>query len=123
MLRSNQASSRLIRIPYRKSSKAPNGLRYVVMADPNGRRTKNETEPNIVPSIDLADREDLNACTWQEFPAGVTWTPERIEINGRKGRRVICVLAQDRFHYRVYDLDSSSEIQDAATEASDEVMS
>ena len=37
---------------------------------------------------------------------GPTWTPERIEINGRKGRRAVCVLAQDRLRYRVYDLDS-----------------
>jgi hypothetical protein len=40
------------------------------------------------------------------FSMGPTWTPERIEINGRKGRRAICVLAQDRLRYRVYDLDS-----------------
>ena len=49
-----------------------------------------------------------------------------MEINGRKGRRVICVLAHDRVHYRVYDLDSSSggeKVQDTRTEGSDEVMS
>ena len=42
------------------------------------------------------------------FPAGPIWTPECIEINGRKGRRAVCVLAQDRLRYRVFDLDSSS---------------
>ena len=40
------------------------------------------------------------------FPKGPAWTPERIEINGRKGRRAMCVLAEDTLHYRIYDLDS-----------------
>lgn len=42
------------------------------------------------------------------FSVGPMWIPESIEINGRKGRRAICVLAQDRLRYRVYDLDSST---------------
>ena len=77
-------------------------------------------------SIDLAAPNVASTYTWQELREGISWTPERIEINGRKGRRVICVLAQDRFHYRVYDLDSASGgegYQDTMTEGSDEVMS
>lgn len=77
-------------------------------------------------SIDLAGPNVASAYTWQELREGVSWTPERMEVNGRKGRRVICVLAQDRFHYRVYDLDSFSggdECQDTRTEGSEEVMS
>ena len=93
------------------------------MVDHDGRKSKSQAEQsNSTPSIDLWNPEDLNACTWQEFPVGVSWTPERLDVNGRKGRRVICVLAQDRFHYRVYDLDSSSETQDAGTEGSDEIV-
>lgn len=34
--------------------------------------------------------------------------PARLEVNGRKGRRVVCILAEDNLHYRVFDLDSSS---------------
>jgi anaphase-promoting complex subunit 4 len=37
------------------------------------------------------------------------WAPERIEINGRKGRRIICVLAKDKTNYRIYDIDSVDE--------------
>lgn len=88
--------------------------------------TKASDEPGRIdgmPSIDLSDRESLDARTWQELPAGVSWTPERMEINGRKGRRVICVLAQDHFHYRIYDLDSSTETLATGTERSDEIMS
>ena len=76
-------------------------------------------------SIDLSCPDVASAYTWHEFPEGVSWAPERIEVNGRKSRRVVCVLAQDRFHYRVYDLDNSGggeETQDVGVEGSDEVM-
>ena len=78
-------------------------------------------------SVDLSRPDVASVYTGQTFPEGISWAPERIEINGRKGRRVICVLAQDRFHYRVYDLDNSSdgeEVVDTRTTASsDEMMS
>lgn len=75
--------------------------------------------------IDLPDPDVASIYTWQEFPEGVSWTPERLEVNGKMNRRVICVLAQDGFHYRVYDLDSPSageDVQDTGTDGSDEIM-
>ena len=30
-------------------------------------------------------------------------------VNGKTGRRAICVLAQDGFHYRIYDLDAGTD--------------
>ena len=78
---------------------------------------------NILPSIDLADPQHLRTYTWLEFPPGVSWTPARMEVNGRKGRRVLCIVAQDNFHYRVYDLDSATEPQELGPEESDELMS
>ena len=77
-------------------------------------------------SIDLSCPDVASSYTWQEFPEGVSWVPEKMEVNGKKGRRVLCVLAQDRLHYRVYDLDISSggeEAQGTRTESSDEIMS
>lgn len=35
--------------------------------------------------------------------------PGTLEVNGRKGRRVLCVLDQDGLRYRVFDLDSNAE--------------
>jgi anaphase-promoting complex subunit 4 len=44
------------------------------------------------------------------FPASeVGFIPERLEVNGRKGRRVVCVLGRDRLHYKVFDLDGEEE--------------
>lgn len=80
---------------------------------------------DLLPSVDLANAEHLSKCTWQKFPAGVSWTPQRLEVNGRKGRRVACVVAEDGFHYRVYDLDSSPSIdenEDSRMEGSDETL-
>ena len=77
-------------------------------------------------SIDLSGPDVASAYTWHEFPEGVSWAPERMEVNGRKGRRVICVLAQDKFHYRIYDLDGSpggEEPQETRNEGGDEIMS
>lgn len=124
---SAQTSARLFRIPYRETADASGTLAYATMNEKNvGQRMDGNDDHS---SIDLSCPDVANAYTWHEFPEGVSWAPERMEANGRKGRRVICVLAQDKFHYRVYDLDSSGgssggeETQDVRTEGSDEVMS
>lgn len=121
---SAESSSQLFRIPYRESANASGKLAYATINERNvEQRMDGNTDHS---SIDLSRPDVASAYMWQEFPDGVSWTPERMEVNGRKGRRVICVLAQDRFHYRVYDLDGSSsggEVQDTRTEGSNEVMS
>ena len=58
------------------------------------------------PEINTFDLDQSSHLVRHSFPPGPTWTPKRMEINGRKGRRAICVLAQDGLHYRIYDLDS-----------------
>ena len=94
------------------------------MANQAGKDAKGSAERAvIIPSIDMADPQHLRTYTWLEFPPGVSWTPERMEVNGRKGRRVLCIVAQDKFHYRVYDLDSATEPQGLGPEGSDELMS
>lgn len=114
----------MLRIPYRKHSDRPERLAYAVMVNQNVTNARGTAErATILPSIDLADPEHLRTYSWLEFPPGVSWTPERMEVNGRKGRRVICIIAQDNFHYRVYDLDSATETQDLGPEGSDELMS
>ena len=56
--------------------------------------------------LGFSDLKIVEQHTWLEFSRGVSWTPQRMEINGRKGRRAACVVAEDSFHYRVYDLDA-----------------
>lgn len=58
--------------------------------------------------VDLSQQESTLGHTRHVFPSGPSWTPEKLEINGRKGRRAACLLAQDRVHYRQYDLESAA---------------
>lgn len=39
-----------------------------------------------------------------------------MDINGRQGKRAICVLAQDALHYRIYDLDPPRPYDEEAME-------
>lgn len=63
-------------------------------------------------NLDISDEKLLNQLQQHRFPAGAAWTPERIEINGRKSRRSVCVVAKDRVTYRVFDLDSLQQNKD-----------
>ena len=63
--------------------------------------------------MDFSEPGKREVATWITFPKGVSWTPQQIEVNGRKERRVACALAKDNFHYRVYDLDHHEQEEDA----------
>lgn len=63
-------------------------------------------------NLDISDEKLLSQLQQHRFPEGAAWTPERIEINGRKSRRGICVVAKDRVTYRVFDLDSLHKNKD-----------
>lgn len=102
----------------------PLGLQYNVVSDNSAEGLEAAVDNTRLSEMDLSNAEQCRTCTWHEFPTGVSWTPERIEVNGRKGRRAICVLAQDRFHYRIFDLDSPSggdATEETATEGSDDM--
>jgi anaphase-promoting complex subunit 4 len=53
------------------------------------------------------DAAAVRAHTRHVFEAH--FTPLRLVVNGRKGRRVVVVLGSDRRHYRVLDLDYGEE--------------
>ena len=86
-------------IRYRNSDN-DEGLIYTKLAETP------DSDVNTTPEIHTIDLEQSSHLVRHSFPPGPTWTPKRMEINGRKGRRAICVLAQDGLHYRIYDLDS-----------------
>jgi len=94
------SSSRLLAIPYSKRSAS--------LPRPSYRATgeKNDIRNDVESHLDLTEADQLHQFTRHTFPAGNLWTPEKLEVNGRKGRRVVCVLAKDRLHYRVFDVDS-----------------
>lgn len=91
------ASSHLISIQYRQSD----GGEGLPFADYGVNREGNADNPPHIQSFDL---EQAGPHLRHSFPKGPSWTPERMDINGRPGKRAICVLAQDALHYRIYDL-------------------
>lgn len=102
-------SSRLLRIAYGDKTSDTPGLEFVDVS-----RSENPQHP----SLDFSSSEHYEMCTWHQFSKGASWTPAILEVNGRKGRRAVCVLASDKLHYRVYDLDGHTDAddpQDAAT--------
>ena len=52
---------------------------------------------------------EVQQYTIHVFEREARFSPARLVVNGRKGRRVIVVLAQDGKHYRVLDLDYPSQ--------------
>lgn len=77
------------------------------------------SDVDYCPEINTVDLEQSSHILRHSFPPGPTWTPKRMEINGRKGRRAMCVLAQDGLHYRIYDLDSTTNDEETMEIADD----
>ena len=79
---------------------------------------RGKTQKDIIAEstgIDLTKPKSIADCTIYTFPTDPSWAPKSLEVNGRKGRRMICVLADDRIHYRQFDMDSSGELNGEAT--------
>ena len=99
---SGEESSRLVIMEYQKPS-AGNGLIYEDID-----QTRHKT------SIVHSDASQITENIWMELPGGVLWAPQRVEVNGRRGRRAACILAEDSFTYRIYDLDSREPLGNVA---------
>lgn len=56
--------------------------------------------------------EQVRTYTIHVFAAGERFVPHKLVVNGRKGRRVVVVLAEDGKHYRVLDLDYAGREND-----------
>ena len=66
--------------------------------------------PTTQATLDLSDFSVLKQYIAHEFPSEArAWMPGSIEVNGRKGRRAICVMSKDRLSFSLYDLDSSHD--------------
>ena len=77
--------------------------------------TTTDLDTNSYPTYDppfdhidpeLWSDEDLRPFVRHTFAKGLSETPLKLEVNGRKGRRVVCVVFDDKIHYRIFDLDS-----------------
>jgi anaphase-promoting complex subunit 4 len=81
-----------------------------------------------VQQIDLEDASVRRQYVRHIFPRDPKRVPMKMDVNGRKGRRVVCILYEDRLHYSVFDLDSNAvdeadeaELADGQTRSDDEI--
>ncbi|KAI9831026.1 MAG: hypothetical protein M1819_005264 [Sarea resinae] len=88
--------SHLLTIPYSFTTNDPHRVCYDGTDGPDMAEF-NPFDPNLLPHY-----------LRHTFADSSGFAPERLEVNGRKGRRVVCVLGQDLLHYKVFDLDSNS---------------
>lgn len=100
----------------RGSSQKQAAVSLEAMQLPDGRAGSNRAV------WDLSQHTKLQPFVRHTFAASDRFKPLRLEINGRKGRRVVCVLAEDLRHYRIFDLDfaggeaGEGMMQDASAE-------
>ncbi|KZF19733.1 hypothetical protein L228DRAFT_271053 [Xylona heveae TC161] len=119
VLFNNEDISHLLMIPYKGQTTHPFRLRYRTVPQ----ETKAEECLASMDSIDFT-REAITNCSSHTFDGTDKFSPVRIEINGRKGRRAVCVLDRDLLRYKVFDLDSGGvdELEAAGSEYENEDM-
>jgi anaphase-promoting complex subunit 4 len=100
--------SRLISLPYRRISNSRSVLPWAE-AEVSSSILPNGEAIQIKSHWTLTEPEDWERYTLHTFHLDKdSFTPVRIEINGRKNRRTCVVMGEDQRQVRIYDLGNSS---------------
>ncbi|OJD22627.1 hypothetical protein ACJ73_06023 [Blastomyces percursus] len=110
MLLLSEENTYLISFPYTTNSNATIHPNYV-RVDEDGPGIS-ATSDSVVPAeqlthLDLANPEHHAEFVRHTFIQQEGMEPVELQVNGRKGRRVVCVLYADGLRYTVFDIDSS----------------
>jgi len=97
-------TSHLLYFSYRCKSESISGISYKTVK-PQIRDTDASHQATGSAHLDLSN-EAMKQYIQHTFPDGPSCTPQRLEVNGRKGRRAACIVAEDRIHYRIFDIDT-----------------
>lgn len=99
-------SSRLLCFTYGETARLP----YLPLSENISDFNKQQQQPHgCAVGLEVSLVSSLPLYTRHIFPEESASQPEKLEVNGRKGRRVVCVLDQDGLRYRVFDLDNSAD--------------
>ncbi|KAL8943883.1 MAG: hypothetical protein Q9216_000777 [Gyalolechia sp. 2 TL-2023] len=118
-----KSAPRLLKVNYRLKGRSGRAL-FSQESLPTNK--ENEVDPGSIPQrtgIDLTDPNDVTIHTMHRFPTGKMWIPQRLETNGQRGMRTICVVAEDRVHVRQFDIDIREEANAAGRSEADVAMS
>ena len=99
------ASSELLFIPFRENRDVPSRLRYTNTNRGSDTRSAFDPAPDSN-DLDLSSAEAKRPYIRHSFDEALFKKPARLEVNGRKGRRVVCVVYDDKIRYRIFDLDN-----------------
>lgn len=119
-------SSHLVNIPLFQPTQTDSNPSLSFFINSLASESCNPTSPEPLTKLTTLDlvtpsslQRDLIKHT---FPRpGPKSRPVRIEVNGRKGRRAVCVLYADGLRYEVFDLDAEVEDGEEEEEEIDEV--
>jgi anaphase-promoting complex subunit 4 len=104
ILATTSHNARLFKLPFRSSSETPTALTYAPW-DISSSATQNAS--SAIRAFELMEDDGSSRYLCHTYPTG-SMQPVKLEINGRKGRRVICVLDASLQRYQVLDLDSGA---------------
>ncbi|KAJ4320944.1 hypothetical protein N0V94_003120 [Neodidymelliopsis sp. IMI 364377] len=116
--RATVQSYRILSLPYSPSQQAlehnPHLRTIPYHTLPSSSHAAHFLPAGTAPPASLRKETALDAALVQQYTKHVfereaRFVPARLVVNGRKGRRVVVVLARDGKHYRVLDLDYLSE--------------
>ncbi|EEH15946.1 hypothetical protein PABG_06033 [Paracoccidioides brasiliensis Pb03] len=116
MLLLSDGNTHLVSFPYLPN---PDGLfhpNYIRLSDSPEASATSSTLPSGIAEDDithlyLADPQQHADFVKHTFTGQGNMEPVEFQVNGRKGRRVVCVLYADRLRYSVFDMDSSEDGQ------------
>ena len=121
----SSSTSHLLYFSYRHESESLSDVNYTTLK-PYAKDTNATPQPKGAAHLDLSNEGEIKQYIQHTFPDGPSWTPQRLEVNGRKGRRAACVVPEDRIRYRIFDIealtagaDMDEEGQDAGWEMED----
>ncbi|OAX78547.1 hypothetical protein ACJ72_07142, partial [Emergomyces africanus] len=121
LLLSDAGNTHLISFPYIPSPGSPFQPNYVRLGD-DGSSAISASLPHVPSSAPIlpeqethlyfADRDRHAYFVRHTFPQQGGMEPIELQVNGRKGRRVVCVLYADGLRYSVFDIDSLANRED-----------
>ncbi|KAI9849162.1 MAG: hypothetical protein M1837_005392 [Sclerophora amabilis] len=109
----------LLNIPYGVRTDILEGLDYIKWTDDTSLEGVDDEARGSASALILSDEEVVAAHSHHAFDEGI-FIPWKLEINGRKSRRVVCVFSKDKMHYQVLDIDSTTSPENPREQSADD---
>jgi anaphase-promoting complex subunit 4 len=84
-------------------------MQYRPVEEPVAQKLLPHGKSGIMPHVLKINLEEMKSFIVHTFPPEERFKPLRIEVNGRKHRRFVTVIAEDLRYLRIFDLDYKAE--------------